>query len=309
MTQLNLATSLNVGEVIFSAFQVYKSRFRTFIGTALQANIWFFISNLFWLPLLALTEPAIIFFLFLFLSQLLPNHSTFSYIIMGIMAIFMIFLGFFCSAKGLRLQSVISRLAYGELINISESKQIAIREVRGFWKFWIAQFYISLELSAFSYFISKIAKSFGYNSSFIITIELIILLLVQMWIIAKYFISDVAIALENITASQSLQRSKKLSKNQIFSISLILFITGLITLPAYLIPFIPLLTQLNSLSQAATTSDFNLYTELINLIEFILLAVIGAMIVHIFTIPLWQSLKAVICHKLVEIESNTIRIR
>ncbi|NJL63819.1 MAG: hypothetical protein HC903_20770 [Methylacidiphilales bacterium] len=243
MTQLNLATSLNVGEVIFSAFQVYKSRFWTFIGTALQANIWFFVPNLFWLPLLALTQPAIIFLLFVFLSPLLANNSSFSYIILGIMAIFMIFLGFFCSAKGLRLQSVISRLAYGELIGQTETKQIAIREVKGFWRFWIAQFYISLELLGFSIFISRIASLFGSDLSFVI-IELIISFLVQMWIIAKYFISDVAIALQNITAGESLKYSRELSKKHIFDISLILFITTLITLPAYLIPCMPLLTQL-----------------------------------------------------------------
>jgi len=200
---------------------------------------------------------------------------------------------------------VISRLAYGELTSQPESKQIAIREVKGFWKFWLAQFYISIELFAFSCAISIITRLFGSNFSFVIAIELILSFIVQMWITAKYFISDVAIALQNITAGESLKYSRELSKKHIFDISLILFITTLITLPAYLIPLIPLLTQLISLWQKSTlTSDFNWYIELINLITFIALAIIGAMIVHIFTIPLWQSLKAVICHKLVEIERN-----
>jgi hypothetical protein len=140
--------------------------------------------------------------------------------------------------------------------------------------------------------------------TFITVIKLIVSNLVGLWIMAKYFIYDVAIAFENMTAGESLQRSKELSKHHRLQIFLILFLTSLITLPAYLIPFIPVLMQLNSFQQEVKQiPDFNnlpvMPDSLSGLIVFWIVAIIGTILVQIFTIPLWQSLKAVICHKLV----------
>lgn len=93
-----------------------------------------------------------------------------------------------------------------------------------------------------------------------------------------------------MTAKNSLQHSAKLSCNHHWQITAIRFCVYLIVLPAYIIPFIPLLLQL-------TTSGIR-WLIIRDSVLFILFGLISLMVVQMFVIPFWQSVKAVIYHEL-----------
>lgn len=88
----------------------------------------------------------------------------------------------------------------------------------------------------------------------------------------------------------SLQHSAKLSRNHHWQITAIRFCLYLIVLPAYIIPFIPLLLQL-------TTSGIRWLT-IRDSVPFILFGLISLMVVQMLAIPFWQSVKAVIYYEL-----------
>lgn len=288
-------TQLSVKRIIFSAYQLYRLRLGTFIKLSLLSSLWFFFSYLLLLGI------YVSFIATLFLIAISLGDTSESYAkstASDFLTIFMIgasilaALAIFPITKGLRVQALISRIAYKNLVNAREDFQAALQQNKRFWAFLKVQLYIWI-ICIFSTLVVGIITNivFHRNGKLAAIVSFSIAIFINIWIATKYWISDVTIAVENITARDSLKYSSELSRNHHCQIAAIISCVYLIVLPAYIIPFMPLLVQV-------TTSGIRALLFMGSSVPSILIGCIGLIIVQMFTIPLWQSVKALIYYEL-----------
>ncbi len=236
-----------------------------------------------------------------------------SYLQLSFLAYAWIFIPVYGWAKCLATLALISRLAFGELVNQPESIQDAKRVVNSrMWKFLLMGLLTFLlgfglffsVLIAFSIVLGIIigilmsstgnfvgSSSLTANPIFlglVVILEIILLL----WIQSRFFITEVPLAIEdNVNASSTIGRSWNLTKGSVWRIVTILFVAYLITIPMQL-PF-SLLSNLiqRFITYVAKETQF-----------YILLSFFGSLVMFlisaaIFT-PFWQSIKAVVYYDL-----------
>ena len=262
--------SLTVGNIVSGGLRIYRDRFRDYFRLAFIGSLW----------------------------GLVPIYGW---------------------AKLAATMGLISRLAFAEVTEKPESIRDARRHINPkmwsflgagilvFLIFFVAWIAITLGIVIFS-FISGlsfgfIATIFGQNTIMMIIISLIaglitiigLLLLVFgiVWIISRLFIVELPLAIEeNITATAAISRSWKLTKDSIFRIQLVVFIAFLISLP------ITAVVQIASfLSQGILATIYSTDSGIFGLLYSLAIIVItiGS---SALTVPLWQSIKAVIYYDL-----------
>jgi len=214
-------------------------------------------------------------------------------------------------AKCGAILALISRLAFGELVDQPESVEGGRRIVNSrMWQFFIMgllMFAINIGLLIpFSivigiitaFFVGSIAAGVTPNVTSILVVSLLTLILIPvlfvavLWVQARFFVVEVPLAIEdNIDGTSTIGRSWELTKGHTWRIVAILFVGYLITIPIQ-IPF----TILSTIIQAALASlaeENRGYAVLSQLSNLILTLISAALVV-----PFWQSIKAVVYYDL-----------
>jgi hypothetical protein len=306
---------LSVGNVVSASIRLFRSHLGQFLGIALKAVGWMAVP---WIPILL----AFIFFataMATFGSRT-GNSSSGGLIAVGVLMIpvFLVLL-IFCSAKALTNEALISRLAFQDLISQPESTAVAWQQVRKrTWHFWFARFMVGVILAAVSFAFSLLqniltaipnamvgSSRSGGSSAAAMLVGLIVLVVLlvnyaaQLWFQARFFIPELPIALEeNVTGDQSIVRSWELSKGNAVRISLVILVAGLITVPLFLLAFVPGIVSLIALvpaMQAGVSPETAAVFTIFGLFGLGFLLVLG---LSVFTMPFWQTIKAVIYYDL-----------
>lgn len=209
-------------------------------------------------------------------------------------------------AKYAAISGLISRLAFGELVNQPESVSTARSKVMPrLWSFLRIAFQVGFSLflvyigmAMVGGFIAGIigaiiGLALGNSAIWIIAslatvLVLIVVLLGCIWFYSRWVIAEVPLAVEdNINGGESVARSWDLTKTAMWRIQGIVLVTFIVTLPVLLLfSYLPQLLLLRF--ETGTTAYAIVY-----LITFIISLVGG-----IFVMPFWQAIKAVIYYDL-----------
>lgn len=209
-------------------------------------------------------------------------------------------------AKLHSLNALISRLAFGELVNQPESLNNARNEIKPrLWNFFVAQFLVGLIAYPLNIIHSVLVNIFASILSdqtgllSFVSIGLFLLyLFAYLWLYSRLFIPELPLAIEgNMSAGDAISRSWKLTKSYEFKIMAIVTVAGLITLPLIGLASIPLIAALliipNLIINASSVSpNIGLFFGLI------FFSILLFLIVGVFTNPFWQAVKAVIYYDL-----------
>ena len=209
-------------------------------------------------------------------------------------------------AKYAAVSGLISRLAFGELVNQPESVNTARSKVMPrLWSFLRIAFQVGFSLflvyigmAMVGGFIAGIIGAIigialGNSAIWIVAslatiLVLIVVLLGCIWFYSRWVIAEVPLAVEdNINGGESVARSWDLTKTAMWRIQGIVLVTFIVTLPVLLLfSYLPQLLLLRF--EPGTTAYAIVY-----LITFIISLVGG-----IFVMPFWQAIKAVIYYDL-----------
>jgi uncharacterized membrane protein YhdT len=234
-----------------------------------------------------------------------------SYLKLGFNAYLWVFVPIYGWAKCAAILALISRLAFGELVDQPESVEGGRKIVNArMWQFFIMgllMFGIGVSLIIpFSIFIGivtvffagSIAAGVTPSATIILVVFLLTLILIPLffvailWIQARFFVVELPLAIEdNVDGTSTIGRSWELTKGHAWRIVAILFVGYLITIPIQ-IPF----TIISSIIQIALTSlaqENPAYAALSQLSNLILTLISAALVV-----PFWQSIKAVVYYDL-----------
>ncbi|MEH2323707.1 MAG: hypothetical protein V7K32_09065 [Nostoc sp.] len=274
--------------IIHQGMTLYRANFIQYFQIALASSIWFLVCNLLWFILLITALLLIYPFAFMTLVPQSQNFaSSISLPIAGILLIIMLALGIFAWAKGLSQQSLIGLLAYQALIGQPEMLVVNTQRIRHqIWQFWLADIYINFIL----YSLSIVTSKWG---GWLILLSI----LLRVWLEARWFLSNLLIAVEQCNIRQSLRISKQQSASYIIQIGFILVATWFLTMPLYILAFSPAIAVWLAEWQHSELSLLAL-NPLIHLLQGLGLSIIFAILLHTLTIPLWQSVKAVLYREL-----------
>jgi hypothetical protein len=286
--------TLSVGNVVTSSTTLYKSNFKRYLQVSVRATAWI-------LAMLASIIGVVIVGGIVY--QLTKSPLAFIPVFFGT-----IFLILYFSAKCYRDRAVICRLAYQELIDAPETVAVATKYLKPrTWRFlrlhWLIGLYMFLiffgvyialiiALVAVGYIMQSIPNIFTGIIGSLLIIGLFlgaILLLIRFY--ASWFIAELPLAIEqNMSASYSISRSSRLSEVAIRRLVLIITVAFLITLPLQLpgqgLSFfgqIMVDPRLGGGYNNATTGGF-----------LILIGTLLTLIVEVFAMPFWQTIKAIV---------------
>lgn len=284
--------SLTVGNVVNIALLIYKSNLQQYIRISFQSMLW---------SLAGYILPGGLI--------LLGYSATNSWQLVGFLCLAWIGFGFYCAAKSLTTQAIISRLAYQELIDRPESLQEASKEVHqrilSFLQLNILangrigcyQYIIDFILFFIIKFMTNMNK--GLGSLFEIA-GLIIEIICLSFLTARSFISSMPLATERKnTAISSIDRSWDLTAFRAAKIQLIILTAFAITFPFQLILLTPVILLFMPLVKTLATSkigwivllrpDFWLASGV-----FLVVLLLSSALVS----PYWSALQAVIYYDL-----------
>jgi len=234
-----------------------------------------------------------------------------SYLKLGFNAYLWVFVPIYGWAKCAAILALISRLAFGELVDQPESVEGGRRIVNSrMWQFFITgllMFGINIALLIpFSIFIGivtvlsvgSIAAGGSLNPAIILIVSLLTLILIPvffvavLWVQARFFLVEVPLAIEdNVDGTSTIGRSWELTKGHAWRIVAILFVAYLITLPIQ-IPF-TILSTIIQIALASLDQENSSYAALSQLLSLILGLISAALVV-----PYWQLIKAVVYYDL-----------
>lgn len=216
-------------------------------------------------------------------------------------------------AKAAAISGLISRLAFGEVINRPERVDTAQSQVNSrLWTFLLSGIlvglivfgtflglYISLIIvGVFS--VGLIGVTFGQQSSATIILSIVLFIVLVLlflfaitWIYSRFMFAELPIAIEeNVNASQSVNRSWELTKGFVLRIQAILAVAILITLPIYI------LTQVVAAVIQQSLANVLLRGSTTYIVVSYIVGYILGLIINIWILPFWQAIKAVIYYDL-----------
>ncbi|MBD2215300.1 glycerophosphoryl diester phosphodiesterase membrane domain-containing protein [Calothrix sp. FACHB-156] len=216
-------------------------------------------------------------------------------------------------AKFYALTGLISRLAFGDLVDQPESISAGERFVNSrLWQFLLTMllmlivgmgivFGISFAFVIVGVLSAVVVGGLGQQSSPVATLLVVLIglivgiaaLVAVFWLLTRFYLVDVPLSIEdNVDATSTISRSWELTQGHVWRILLISFVAVLITFPIQLVVqilatiiqllFTPLLQQGNSAASV-----------LVFLLVLALSFASGAVV-----LPFWQSIKAVIYYDL-----------
>ena len=209
-------------------------------------------------------------------------------------------------AKFMAHMGLISRLAFGEVVEKPETMKAAQKHTNPkLWKFLGAGIAVTLRFMGFyllwavaaiilimitAFIRSAIPGTLGTILSLIGGITTVLsLLFLLIWLISRYLIIDVPIAIEaDHNASSAIKRTVDLSTGNIRHIYGIVMVAGLISVPLWSIALI-----LQVIPSALSNTEIGALAPLATIVSLVVSSATSA-----FITPLWQSIKAVIYYNL-----------
>jgi MFS family permease len=286
--------TLSVGNVVTMSTTLYKSNFKRYLLVSLRSTGWTFLSIL-------------SYFGFAFLGGILYGLTR-SWLVAIPVVVGWFILVLYLSAKSCTDHAIICRLAYQELIDTPETIAVATKHLKPrTWRFlrlhWLIGLYMFL-ISLGSGIVLGIANNvvsylmFSTMNTFAIIIGGLLILgfdicwfLLLIRFYASWFIAELPLAIEqNMSANYSISRSSQLSKVAIRRLVLTILVAFLITMPLAL-PGQGLLVFGSLMSSPRFGGSVNNEATggAVILLGFLLLLVIG-----LFSMPFWQTIKAVV---------------
>jgi len=210
------------------------------------------------------------------------------------------------------LSALISRLAFGELVNQPESVSSGERFVNSrLWEFFINMILMvaisigitlgflitgGLLIVIPTALLGGLQDANPANTDIIILITLLVMIIVLtgiMWIGTRFYLVDVPLAIEDdVNGSSSINRSWELTKGSIGRIVLISLIGVLITIPLQFI--IQIITTIIQLIFTPLMQERNPIFAIIFLVLIVGLSFCGGALI----VPFWQTVKAVVYYDL-----------
>lgn len=208
-------------------------------------------------------------------------------------------------AKFAAISGLISRLAFGELVNQPESVSIARSKIKPrLWLFFI----VGLRVGFFMTLIYVgllilgiilggivgallgliLGSSFAAGIGILTIVFIIVFLFGLIWFYSRWMIAEVPLAVEDgINATQSVERSWELTKTSTLRIQGVLLIAFAIALPVLLLfNYLPQIFLIRT--EAGSTAYWTIY----------LISRIISLVGGILVMPFWQAIKAVLYYDL-----------
>ena len=242
---------LSISYVINATLRLYRDNLLVYFKLIIRAFLW----------LIAPITPFLILFVLQLIIQSIISSSSMSGIsfafipvLFGILIICLIPLliplwivfGFYCTAKFYKNYALVSRIAYRLLINRPETLGEIAYKVSELWIFLWVNLLISLIFAIVQPFdngITDALKQATIDKGTFVNIAINILLLIQtflyFWLMARFYLCDVILAVEPTTGINAINRSWQLTKGFSIKILLVILASFLVILPAYLIAGIP----------------------------------------------------------------------
>ncbi len=284
---------LSIGNVVSAGLRLYRSNLKTYLKISLFAHLWLvlWLVSFLWLAIYGWTNSfAPLWFVLWFVSFL--------------------WLAIYGCTKYLMNAGLISRLAFGELVDQPESVNTARSKTRSrMWSFlrvglqillMMTLVYIGLAIA--TGIVMAIAVGFGVALGsavgespiligliFLLSIAAVIgFLYTIIWFYSHWMVADVSLAVEDdITGGQSIDRSWQLTQNSILRIQGVAFVAFLITLPlVFLTSYMPQIFLISLDPESA------LYMALYSA------SLLFGVFVGVLTMPFWQAIKAVVYYDL-----------
>ena len=277
---------LSIGYVIHATLRLYRDNFLVYFKLIIRAFLWL-IPPL--TPFVLIITPLLLLFV---LTPLIPLWIVF---------------GFYCIARFYKNCALVSRIAYRSLINRPETLEEIAYKVSELWIF----LWVNLLINVIFAIVQLLNNGITYalmqttiDKGIFVNIAInILLLLIQTslycWLIARFCLSDVILAVESTTAINAINRSWQLTKGFSTKILLVILASFLVILPAYLIagiPFFLFAISIYKLGLAPISSPEN--TWIINNIMLLIASSVALFVVWFLSLPYWQILKAVIYYDL-----------
>jgi len=209
-------------------------------------------------------------------------------------------------AKYAAISGLISRLAFGELINQPESVNTARNQIEPrLWSFLRIMFQVGVSLfliyialailggfvaGMLGFILSSVLGSSGIIAIAVFTALLILVIVLGglTWFYSRWVIAEVPLAVEeNINGGESIARSWDLTKTSVLRIQGIVVVAFVVTLPILILfSYLPQLLLLRLERGSFTYTIGYLITLLISLVG------------GVFVMPFWQTIKAVLYYDL-----------
>lgn len=236
------------------------------------------------------------------------------YFLLALKAFLWILVPVYGWAKFCALTALISRLAFGELVNQPESISSGERFVNSrLWQFFWAMVLLWLISTGVTFGVGTVFTRLGYLllgfigarsqqtdiAGLILLFGLIAFVLgivafvVILWLLSRFYLVDVPLAIEeNIDAASSIRRSWELTKGNVWRIFLIGFVALLITIPIQIV--VQIIATIIQLVLLPLMQDGSSVFALIFLVLILaLFFTSGALI-----LPFWKTIQAVIYYDL-----------
>lgn len=286
---------LNIGNIVNAAFVLYRSHLKQYLGITVRATLWTL------LGILAISIP---------IALLLISSQTQT---AGLIPLFVLLvpvglvITVFASAKSLMNMALVSRLAYGELIQQPETTQAGRRELRPrTWRFLIAQVFVALLLLMVNLGLSIVQGTFGIAigaalgqasviGNLLILLINLVTLTVYLWFTARWSIPELPVAVENVSSAEAINRSWTLTQENVVRILTVLFVAWLVTIPPLALCLIPFFSSVIAVAPRLSAQD---PTASISVLIGLAISVLLFLAMNIFILPFWQALKAVIYYDL-----------
>lgn len=293
---------MTVGNIVTATIGLYRSRFKDYIILAFQSLLWIVI------PIFLLGVVFAVLFGGIAAAGTDPGSALGLMILLGI--VFFVLL-IYCLAHSVAYSAAISRLTFGELIQMPETPKEAHRFThRRMWKFIWAGFlfaviligaYIGLliGLIVFAAIGGGLAAALGGGvpgsgsatviSTLISIIAVLVFFWAFTWLIARLFVYDTILAVEEqVAAAETIGLSWQLTNKNAFRVSMVILLAVLVSLPVLLIA-----QGLSIWAQLQAASSPGAVGALIVLMSFVI-----SLFVSLLTVPLWQVVKSVIYYDL-----------
>lgn len=215
-------------------------------------------------------------------------------------------------AKFYAMTALISRLAFGELVNQPENIPSGQRYVNSrLWQFLLTMLLMFLlgmgivfGIVLFSVFLGILSGAFVGGTGQLgnpTTIALIVLIIVVgilgtvalLWLLTRFYLVDVPLAIEdNVDGVSTIGRSWELTRGYVWRVLLISFVAFLIVLPIQIAVRI-ITSVIETIFRPLLQQGFGIYSLLFFVLIMVLSFVSGALIA-----PFWHSIKAVVYYDL-----------
>lgn len=290
---------LSVGDIVSAALTLYRSHLKQYLGIAVRATLWLL------LPMLGL---GLILGLAVLMagaeSNLNGMRDLIGLIVLLVPVVIALFI--YCGVKAQVNWVMIAWLAYHDLIQHPEGIQAGRRLLSPrMWRFFWAQVLVSLLLGVVNFgltttqqiFVASAAAIFndGVWLAGLFTILYLASTALYAWFAARWALPELPIAVENVTVSNSITRSWDLTKGQAMRVLTVLFIALIVTLPLYVLAFLPLLLTVISTTAALSVGNT---TAIVGVFIALLLSLLLLLCLGLFVTPFWQVLKAVLYYDL-----------